>query len=78
MGSPLLYTEQRGSEYRRGEGGGDADGWALVVARPVPSSIHLALYLNGIDPGGRQGPSPHLKRNKALLIDTNNLRGDPL
>ena len=49
---PLRYTEQRGSEYRRGEGCGDAGGWALVVARPVPSSIHLALYLNGTGPGG--------------------------
>jgi len=52
---PLRYTEQRGSEYRRGEGCGDAGGWALVVARPVPSSIHLALYLNGIDPCGCPG-----------------------
>jgi len=63
---PLRYTEQRGSEYRRGEGGGDADGWALVVARPVPSSIHLALYLNGIDPCGRQVPTPQLLMDRAL------------
>src|SRR5438046_22424 len=35
---PLRYTEQRGSEYRRGEGGGDAEGRALVVARPVPTN----------------------------------------
>ena len=52
MGSPLPYTEQRGPEYRRGEGGGDEDGWALVVARPVPSSIHISLYFNGIVPCG--------------------------
>ncbi len=50
---PIRYTEQRGSEYSRGEGGGDADGRALVVARPVASSIHLSLYLSGI---GHKGP----------------------
>ena len=41
------------SLYRRGEGGGDADGRALVVARPVASSINLSLYLSGI---GLKGP----------------------
>ena len=40
---PLRNTEQQRSEYSRGEGGEDAVGWALVVARPGPSSINLSL-----------------------------------
>ena len=32
---PLRNTEQQRSEYSRGEGGEDAEGWTLVVARPV-------------------------------------------
>src|SRR5947208_14844698 len=40
---PLRNTEQQRSEYSRGEGGEDAEGWTLVVARPGPSSINLSL-----------------------------------
>ena len=41
---PLRNTEQQRSEYSRGEGGEDAEGWALVVARPGPSSINFLLF----------------------------------
>src|SRR5437868_4069124 len=42
--SLLRYIEQRGSAYSRGEGGGDADWWALVVARPVLPGLDPSQY----------------------------------
>ena len=42
-------------EYSRGEGGGDADGRALVVARPVSISLFWNCAMNFIVQGAPLG-----------------------
>ncbi|MFL5591857.1 MAG: hypothetical protein ACJ8DI_29985 [Ktedonobacteraceae bacterium] len=54
---PYDTWSNRDPEYSRGEGGGDVDGWALVVARPATPIPRFAMYWGWYQ---RSGPCPRL------------------